>query len=205
MKSLKKKAPVVAGDDPAPVWWPKDDPPPKDWEDGPAVEAWTNRQLDRRTDWFLKPGLRLQIGMLENEIVFIEGKEELAAGFVDDPLQNRATLKRIKTALKNKDFAALSTDPDAKVILNRKHHPGGRNGDPSLIETYYLRFDAIKEIVREIWLVAFGREYRGRKTPPSLNMIVLKRLVSEDAFKTNKVKLNRKRLNFDRSEKIPPM
>jgi len=40
--------PLMAGDDPAPDWW-----------DGQDVEVWTDRQLDKRDDWFLKQGLRV--------------------------------------------------------------------------------------------------------------------------------------------------
>lgn len=111
--------------------WPESDPPP-DWDDGAAVEAWTNRRLDEIPDQDLKQRLLAQH---KRDLRRFGNRPKGKGWILNPPLRTRKTNGRYNGTFKK------------SWILKQLEVSFGRT---------------IMKLIREIWWAAFNEIKRGR-------------------------------------------
>lgn len=141
-----------------------------DWDDGPAVEAWTNTQLDEREAEY-KDAFMV---VLFERIKFVG-----EANHPSDPVMQRMILKDA-VERKDPDLAKILTYPGMAQTfqsMRDRNRPKGTNiKSKAETKAAIVLARVMVKIVKDIWTKAFGYYQRENGSHYTAGKIVLRRL-----------------------------
>ena len=145
-----------------------------DWDDGPAVEAWTNLELDNLPHWAAQQH-PLYSRTLTNE----DGTPLYYPDHL--PTEEKARREWVKEAKERGATEALTiaaADPKMADVFKAPSEKGGRRKgpvySPFITRMIDLQVKELKKVIKQIWKVAYGQSNRG-DIPPNAADIVLRR------------------------------